>query len=135
MTKDRTRTMLPFLFLACSFSIVLAQHGGKAEPLRIEFKPGSNSTVISDRVKGAEQAEYVIAARKGQRMTIRLTSSPRRSAVFDLKAPENANLGLEFDANYVFNKVLPTTGDYLITVVRPTTSPGTSHYKFTITVR
>jgi len=115
--------------------VSLAQGGGKAEPSRIEFKPGTTSTTISGKVRGTEEAEYVLTAKKGQRLTIKLTSVPRRSSVFDLRAPENADLGLEYDANYDFNKTLPKTGDYLITVVRPTTSPGTSSYKMMITVR
>ena len=60
---------------------------------------------------------------------------PKRSCVFDIKAPENADLGLEYDANYDYNGTLPKTGDYLITVVRPTTSPGTSSYKLVVSVR
>jgi len=112
----------------------LAQGGGKAEPLRIEFKPGSSSTVVSDSIKNDQQAEYVLGARKGQRLTIKLTSVPRRSAVFDLTAPDNADLGLEYDANYEFNKILPVTGDYLIVVVRPTSTPGKASYKLSINI-
>ena len=112
----------------------LAQGGGKAEPLRIEFKPGSSSTVVSDSIKNDQQAEYVLGARKGQRLTIKLTSVPRRSAVFDLTAPDNADLGLEYDANYEFNKILPVTGDYLIVVVRPTSSHGKASYKLSINI-
>ena len=126
---------LGFLVLVVSASNSLAQGGGKAEPLRIEFKPGTSSTTISDKIKDGVQAEYVLAARKGQRLTIRLTSVPSRSSVFDLKAPDNADLGLEYDANYNFNKILPVTGDYLIIVVRPTSSPGISNYKLVITVK
>ena len=55
--------------------------------------------------------------------------------VFDIKAPEGADLGLEYDANYTFNKILPVTGDYLIIVDRPTTSKGTANYKMVITIR
>ena len=113
----------------------LAQGGGKAEPLRIQLKPGSSSTVISDSIKNDQQAEYVLAAKKGQRLIVKLTSVPRRSAVFDLTAPDNADLGLEYDANYDFNGVLPVTGDYLIIVVRPTSSPGKASYKLSISVR
>lgn len=123
------------IVLAGSAIGALAQGGGKAEPLRIEFKPGSSSTVISDSIKNDQQAEYVLGARKGQRLTIKLTSVPRRSAVFDLTAPDNADLGLEYDANYDFNKTLPVTGDYLIVVVRPTSSPGKASYKLSINVR
>jgi len=118
---------------ACSIS--LAQGGGKAEPLRIEFKQGTTSTTVNGKVRGTEEAEYVLAAKKGQKLIIKLISVPRRSSVFDLKAPENADLGLEYDANYNYNRILPKTGDYLITVVRPTKSPGTSSYKLFVNVR
>ena len=132
----RILLLLPSLLLtiaACSIS--LAQGGGKAEPLRIEFKRGANSAIVSGKVRGTEEAEYLLAARKGQKLIIKLTSVPRRSSVFDLKAPDNADLGLEYDANYDYTGVLPKTGDYLIIVVRPTTSPGTSTYKLSISVR
>ncbi len=132
----RILLLLPSLLLtiaACSIS--LAQGGGKAEPLRIEFKRGANSAIVSGKVRGTEEAEYLLAARKGQKLIIKLTSVPRRSSVFDLKAPDNADLGLEYDANYDYTGVLPKTGDYLIIVVRPTTSPGTSTYKLSINVR
>ena len=114
---------------------VVAQGGGKAEPKRIEFKHGATTATVVDKIKNDEEAEYVIAARKGQRLTIKLTSTPYRSAVFDLKAPGDADLGLEYDANYSFNKILPATGDYFITVDRPTTSRGTANYKMVITIK
>lgn len=118
-----------------AYGIAAAQHGGKAEPMRIEFKPGTNSATINDAIRDSVQAEYVLAAKKGQRLIIRLTSVPSKSVVFDLKAPDDADLGLEYDANYDYSGVLPATGDYLITVVRPTTSPGKSAYRMVITVR
>ena len=115
--------------------VSLSQGGGKAEPKRIEFKRGTTTTTVVDKIKNDEEAEYVLAARKGQRLTIRLTSTPYRSAVFDIKAPGDADLGLEYDANYSFNKILPATGDYFITVDRPTTSKGTANYKMVITIK
>jgi hypothetical protein len=118
-----------------SATVALSQGGGKAEPKRIEFQRGTTTTTVVDKIKNDEEAEYVIAARKGQRLTIRLTSTPYRSAVFDIKAPGDADLGLEYDANYSFNKILPATGDYFITVDRPTTSKGTANYKMVITIR
>ena len=118
-----------------SATVALSQGGGKAEPKRIEFKRGTTTTTVVDKIKNDEEAEYVIAARKGQRVTIRLTSAPYRSAVFDIKAPGDADLGLEYDANYSFNKILPATGDYFITVDRPTTSKGTANYKMVIAIK
>ncbi len=131
----RSPRSLPSIAQRVETESIPVQGGGKAEPLRIEFKRGTSSTTINDKIKDGVQAEYVLAARKGQRLTIKLTSVPSRSSVFDLKAPDNADLGLEFDANYTFNKILPATGDYLIIVVRPTSSPGTSRYKLVVTVK
>jgi hypothetical protein len=113
----------------------LAQGGGKAEPRRIEFTRGTSTTTLNDKIKDDQEAEYVLAAKKGQRLTIKLTSVPQRSSVFDLKAPDNADLGLEYDANYAFDKVLPVSGDYFITVVRPTSAKGASNYRLVITIR
>jgi len=124
-----------FAVVLMSARVALSQGGGKAEPKRIEFKRGTTTTTVVDKIKNDEEAEYVIAARKGQRLTIRLTSTPYRSAVFDIKAPGDADLGLEYDANYTFNKILPATGDYFIIVDRPTTSKGTANYKMVITIR
>jgi len=135
MFKHATRPIALVVLLMCASIAEMAQHGGKAEPLHIEFKRGTNSTTINDKISGSEEAEYVITAKKGQKLIIHLTSVPRRSAVFDLRAPENADLGLEYDANYDYTGTLPKTGDYLITVVRPTSSPGTSTYKMVVTVK
>jgi len=120
------------LFAAGSAS---GQRGGKAEPNRIEFKAGTSSKTISDTVRNSEEAEYVLAARQGQRLTIKLTSVPAKSSVFQLLGPDNDTLGLEYDANYSYTGVLPKTGDYFISVKRPTEAKGTSRYKLTVTVR
>jgi hypothetical protein len=124
-----------FLFLICTDRPVFAQHGGKAEPLRIEFKRGTTSTTVSGSVRGCEQAEYVLAAKKGQRLTIRITSVPARSSGFDLHGPEDVDLGLESDTNLNNSLMLPRTGDYLITVVKLTDLVRASKYKLTVTVR
>jgi hypothetical protein len=121
--------------LLIAYSPAMAQRGGKAEPNRIEFKRGTNSTTISDTVRGDEQAEYVLAAKKGQQLIIKLTSVPAKSSVFQLLGPDNDTLGLEFDANYNYSGTLPKTGDYLITIARPSGSKGTSRYKLTVSVR
>jgi hypothetical protein len=68
-----------------SGSDALAQGGGKAEPLRIELKRGTTNTTIADKVKDDQQVEYVLTAKKRQRLTIKLTSVPRRTAVVDQK--------------------------------------------------
>ena len=113
----------------------IAQRGGKAEPNRIEFKRGTHSTAISGTVRGDEHAECVLAAKKGQRLVIKLTSAPVKSSVFQLLGEDNDTLGLEYDANYDYSGVLPKTGDYFLTVSRPTQTKGTSRYKLIVSVR
>jgi hypothetical protein len=124
-----------FLLVLSTGGAALAQRGGKAEPNRIEFKRGTTSTTISGTVRGDEQAEYVLAAKKGQLLIIKLTSVPVKSSVFQLLGEGNDTLGLEYDANFNYSGVLPKTGDYFINVKRPTESKGTSRYRLTITVR
>jgi hypothetical protein len=125
---------LLFLLLFASPG-VKAQHGGKAEPNRIEFKRGTTSTTITGTVRGDEEAEYVLAARQGQKLVIKLTSVPVKSSVFQILGPDNDTFGLEYDANYSYTGVLPTTGDYFISVKRPTEARGRSRYKLTVTIR
>jgi hypothetical protein len=123
------------LFILVAGSAAFAQRGGKAEPNRIAFKRGTNSTTVSGTVRGDEQAEYVLSAKKGQRLIIKLTSVPVKSSVFQLLGEDNDTLGLEYDANFSYSGVLPKTGDYFINVKRPTEAKGTSRYRLTITVR
>ena len=129
-------TVIPvLLMIMASCSAMMAQRGGKAEPNRIEFKRGTTSTIVNGTVRGDEEAEYVLAAKKGQRLIIKLTSVPVKSSVFQLLGPDNDTLGLEYDANYDYSGVLPKTGDYFISVRRPTEAKGSSRYKLAITVR
>ena len=131
------------VFICGTFLIVLfgaistfAQRGGgKAEPNRIEFKRGTSTTTISDVVHNDEQAEYVLSARQGQRLTIKLTNVPAKSSCFDLKGPDGIDVGLEYDCNWNYSKVLPATGDYFLVVSRPSQGKGMSRYKMTVTVR
>ena len=129
--------LLIWITLLASLSIpfvAMAQHGGKAEPLRIEFKRGATSTTLNGAVRGSEEAEYVLAAKKGQRVIMRLRSVPARSAVFQILDPDNDKLSLA-QGNYDLLGDLPKSGDYLITVSRSKQSKGTSRYKLTGTVR
>src|SRR5258708_20994418 len=123
------------LIIFCVGGPALAQRGGKAEPLRIEFKRGATSTAINGTVRGSEEAEYVLAAKKGQRLIIKLTSVPVKSSVFQLLGEDNDTLGLEHDANFDYSGVLPKTGAYFINFSRPTQSKGTSRFRLTFTIR
>src|SRR5205823_419998 len=81
-----------FIVLFCAAAPAFAQHGGKAEPLRIEFKRGTSSTTVSGSVRNDEEYEYVLGAKKGQRLTIKITSTPVKSSVFQLLGEDNDTL-------------------------------------------
>src|SRR5918999_1458783 len=121
-----------FLFLFLEASQAFAQGGGKAEPNRIEFKPGTPSTTISGAVRNDEQAEYVLSAQLGQRLIIKLTTVPAKSSCFDLQGPDGSDVGLETDCNWNYSKVLQATGDFFITIARPSQVRGTSRYRLTV---
>ena len=124
-----------FFFVLAIGPAAVAQNGGKAEPNRIEFKRGGTSTTISDSVRGSEEAEYVLAAKKGQRLTIKITSAPAKSSVFQLVGEDQDTLGLEYDANFDVSIVLPKDGDYFINVKRPTSTKGSSRFKLAISIK
>jgi hypothetical protein len=129
-----------FVLFFISASPAVAQ-GGKAEPNRIEFKRGTNSTTVSGVVRNDEEAEYVLSAKKGQRLKIKITSVPVKSSVFEILGEGDGMLRLDFtldgdyDANFNYSGVLPQTGDYFITVKRPSQARGTSRYRLTVTVK
>ena len=123
------------LFLLVTAPIAAAQHGGKAEPTRIEFKRGTTSTTVSGSVRNDEEYEYVLGAKKGQRLTIKITSTPVRSSVFQLLGEDHDTLGLEHDANFDVFIVLPKDGDYFINVRRPTSTKGTSKFTLAISIK
>jgi hypothetical protein len=124
-----------FFFVLATGTTVFAQGGGKAEPNRIEFKRGTNSTTISGTVRNGEQAEYVLSAQLGQRLIIKLTNVPAKSSCFDLQGPDGSDVGLEYDCNWSYSKVLQATGDFFITVARPSQARGRSRYRLTVTVK
>src|SRR2546423_11303395 len=112
-----------------------AQRGGKAEPNRIEFKRGATSTTTSGVVRGDEEAEYVVSAKKGQRLAIKIASAPAKSSVFQVLGEDNDTLGLEYDAHFDVSIVLPKDGDYFINVKRPTSTKGSSRFKLAIAIK
>jgi len=129
----RAAIFLALMSALVASSAALAQ-GGKAEPLRISFKHGAYSAVISDTVRGDEEAEYVLAAKQGQRLTIKLVSVPAKSSKFELLGEGSDTNELLHDLDFSYSGLLPSTGDYFITVKRSTTAKGVSRFRLTVAV-
>ena len=108
--------------------------GGKAEPLRIEFKRGASSATLNDTVRSSEEAEYVFAARQGQRVTITLTSTPAKSARFELKSADGVDYKFEYDGTK-WSGAAPVTGDYFINVTRVSQKPGRANYSLKLAIK
>jgi hypothetical protein len=123
------------LFLSFTAAPTFAQHGGKAEPLRIDFVTGKGTATERGTVRNSEQYEYTVTAKKGQRLTIKITSTPAKSSVFQLLGEGQDTLGLEHDANFDVSIVLPKDGDYFISVSRPTSTKGKSRFNMTIALK
>jgi len=105
------RSFLFFLIVLLAFSATgaFAQHGGKAEPLRIEFASGTSSKTVTGTLSTDQVMEYVFAATKGQKVTV----TNMRNSLFDFKvySEENFSDG-DFDSSRTYSFEIPETGDY-----------------------
>ena len=125
--------LLPSLLL-CAAAPVFAQGGGKAEPLRIEFKRGAKSATVKGKVRHDEQAEYVFSARKGQQITINLVSTPANPARFEL-LDDTGDQPRSVEQNiHTWSGVAPETGDFLIYVTKPDKKIASSSYSLTLKI-
>jgi len=93
-----------------------AQGGGKAEPLRISFRRGADSASVSDRVRGDEEAEYVVAARAGQQMFITVQTQPPGSVVVTVTDPDGSQVELNRKGTDRWSAKLSGDGDYQLVV-------------------
>jgi hypothetical protein len=104
------------LVSASPWTPVTTQGGGKAEPLRISFRRGSDSASVSDRVRGDEEAEYVVAARAGQQMFITVQTQPPGSVVVAVTDPDGSQVELKRNGTDRWTARLNGDGDYQLVV-------------------
>lgn len=99
---------------------------------RVQFKPGQNSATIKDAVVLSTRDIYLVGAKKGQRMTVKI-SSLGNNVEFDLlsvASPAGQRRPLKSGA-VSWNGVLSASGDYQI-VVGATRGNGTYTLQITI---
>ena len=112
---------------------VFAQHGGKAEPLRIEFAGGTSSKTLTGTLSTDQEMEFVFAATKGQKVTI--TNS--RANLFDFKvfSEENFSDG-DFDSSRTYIFQIPATGDYNLFIRKKRVkTPRTARFSITLGIK
>lgn len=93
-----------------------------AQPERIQFAPGSTSTLVEGNLPANSQKQYILRAQAGQIMGIQSWGSggPFR---YTLQTGDGVQLG-EAAGGASLYRTLPSTQDYLITVQTPTDTAG-----------
>lgn len=88
---------------------------GESKPAqrRVRFKPGTSTTTLQGRVTRALSENYVVGARAGQVMTVRLTA-PNKSVTFFVSNATTSHL--ISDSTRSWTGTLPETADYMIIV-------------------
>lgn len=87
-------------------------------PRRIRFARGATSATVESAVVRGERATYLVGARAGQRMRVRV-ASPGSNAVFQLYGPGRVGAlpgAGDTDDATAWSGALPRSGDYRIVV-------------------
>ena len=129
----RSRPMI-LLILAVAFAFpAFAQHGGKAEPNRIKFATGKSSTTLTGTLSVDQEMEYVFAAAKGQKVTIKNSNHN----LFDFRVFSDAyNVETEFESSRELTLDIPETGDYMFFVRKKRVkTPRTARFSLTLNIK
>jgi hypothetical protein len=100
---------------------------------RVKFAKGRSSVTLSNAVIRGDQDTYILGAKAGQRMTVRVTAF-ENNAAFQIEGPNGEYLegaGEMDDATNVTVR-LPASGDYRIIVGG---TRGNASYRLTISIR
>lgn len=118
------------LLIVC-ISVSVVGQSGKTQ--RVRFAKGRTTAVLHGAVVRATQDRYILGARRGQTMTVHITSR-EKNAVFTILGPDATALeGTEEGADAMdWSGTLPLSGDYSIWV-SPTR--GNATYTLEVTIR
>lgn len=113
-----------------------AQHGGKAEPKRLEIAHGKTVTTATGTLSNDQESDLVFAARAGQKIRLSVTSLPA-GRLFDLHIQgDGFDLPTEFDRYTSYSFIAPETGDYLVFVrKRPTRTVQKAKFTLRLTIK
>jgi hypothetical protein len=127
---------LALLLLA---SLLLTSSVVWAKTIRVKFPPGKTSVILKGKTTGGpsesggmDPIAYHVRARKGQQMSLHLTSA-KNNAVFGLYAPGMDLIEVGENATDWSGK-LPKTGDYEI-MVFPSDEATDTTFTLEVTIR
>ncbi|MEZ5426778.1 MAG: hypothetical protein R2747_10960 [Pyrinomonadaceae bacterium] len=100
---------------------------------RIRFAKGKYSATVSNSVIRGDRDTYIVGAKKGQKMTVKITALEDNAAFTILTPKEDylENAG-EYDDQTNWSGTLPDSGDYRIEVGG---TRGNATYKLTVTIK
>lgn len=104
------------------------ENSNAPKPMRVQFAPGASSKVLKDAVVRGDRAVYLVGAKQGQQMNLKITSL-ENNAVFDVIAPDGKTIKQEATT---WNSKLSTNGDYQIIVGG---TRGNATYELTVEIK
>src|SRR5215213_139725 len=112
-------------------TMIVQVETGERKPAsrRLQFKRGTSATTVTGKVSIALPDTFLLGARAGQVMTVKLTA-PRQSVRFLVMSPTTRNLVA--DNAREWTGTLPETGDYYIIV---DADERTSTYSMTVSIK
>ncbi|MFM7448806.1 MAG: hypothetical protein ACKO24_09430 [Leptolyngbyaceae cyanobacterium] len=116
--------------IGCVASPVLAQ---ESRLQRIQFAPGSNSATVETAVVLGTRDRYLLNARQGQVLTLKI-SSVEKNALFDVLTPvDRAGQRTTLKQGVTrWQGKLPVSGDYIVVVG---SARGNATYKLQVSIK
>jgi hypothetical protein len=119
--------------------LLLIPSGAAAKSIRVKFPPGRTTVILKGKTTGGpsesggmDPISYILRARKGQQMTLHLTSA-RKNAVFGLYLPGMDPLEAAQNGKG-WSGTLPKSGNYEI-IVFPADEATNTTFTLEITIR
>jgi hypothetical protein len=128
--KSYALSLTLFLTVALTLASLVSADGIRK---RIKFPKGKSSATVSGAVVRGDRDTYIVGAKEGQMMTVKITS-PEKNAVFQIRDANGEFLqdaGEADDATSITSD-LPSTGDYEIIVGG---TRGNASYKLTVAIK
>jgi hypothetical protein len=109
---------------------------------RIQFKPGASSATVGGTAVGGEEKTYLVGARAGQTMSVKITeNSQYNDVVFHIVAPDGSfpmgtngeGVDEQSEISTAWSGKLPKTGDYKIVI--GTIESKKANFKMLVSIR
>ncbi len=130
------RMALAAMLLAGTANAATAQEVRAERAERVQFARGASSATVRGRIEGYRMVDYLVNARAGQRMTVRLDTRGRFT-YFVVRAPGSEDNLYDSTSGATARLTLPASGDYRIRVfqMRNAARRGErSNYSLTVSV-